>query len=98
MFGSDYHDCTMCFAKSFTLGEEKTINLADFSDALVLKCLREVNDDNIVKHVCEKTDLHLITKFAVTVISQDRLLQVNGQGQELDLQLNEDEDNHFVDL
>ena len=63
MFTSDYHECIMSFARSLTFREDKTINLNDFSHVLVMKCLREVDDEDIVKQVCETTDLNVVTRI-----------------------------------
>lgn len=108
MFASDYHECTMSFAKGLTFQEEKTINLNDFSHVLVMKCLREVDDEDIVKQVCEKTDLNLATrirhKSSETLISASEWAAVTFVWKHLnsvkDLALNDliTEDNRFVDV
>jgi Ran GTPase-activating protein (RanGAP) involved in mRNA processing and transport len=62
MSGSDYHDCIMAFAKGLTLNES-SITLKNYGNLLVLKCLREVDDEYIVKKACEKTDLKLLARL-----------------------------------
>ena len=62
MSGSDYHDCIMAFAKGLTLNES-SITLNNYGNLLVLKCLREVDDEYIVKKACEKTDLKLLARL-----------------------------------
>ena len=58
--GSDFHDCVMAFTKSLTLNDGE-ISLGDYGNVLVVKCLREVNDEDIAKKACETTGLNLVT-------------------------------------
>ena len=63
---SDYRDCCLAFAKSFHPGpgNEKRMNLDNVNHVLVLRCLREVDDEDIVKQACEQTDLNMVTRIA----------------------------------
>ena len=62
---NDYRDCCLAFAKSFHPDpvNEKCMNLDHVSHALVMKCLREVDDEDIVKQACEQTDLNMVTRI-----------------------------------
>ena len=64
MFASnDYRDCCLAFAKSFDPENGKLMNLYDVYHVLVMKCLREVDDEDIVKQACEQTDLNMVTRI-----------------------------------
>ena len=61
MFQKDrYKDCVLSFAKSFELTFEDgefdfTVN---YTSLLIMKCLREVEDEEIVKEACETTAIN----------------------------------------
>jgi hypothetical protein len=61
MCGSDYDDCVLAFTKSLTLNDGE-INLGDHGNVLVMKCLRELDDEDTAKNACAKTDLNLVTR------------------------------------
>jgi hypothetical protein len=52
----------MSFTKSLTLNDGE-ISLSDYGNVLVMKCLREVNDEYIAKKACETTGLNLVTRI-----------------------------------
>ena len=58
---SDYRDCCLAFAKSFYPDGRKLMKLYDVSHMLVMRCLREVDDEDIVKQACEQTYLKKVT-------------------------------------
>ena len=58
---SDYHACVLAFAKGLTLINR--IRLQYYRNVLVMKCLREVDDQEIVKNACEKSDLNTVTRI-----------------------------------
>ena len=68
---NDYRDCCLAFAKSFyPAGHEKLMSLHDANHALVMRCLREVDDEDIVKQACEQTDLNMVTRINGVMDSQ----------------------------
>ena len=65
---NDYCDCCLAFAKSFFHpGNEKWMTLDFDSHVLVMRCLREVDDEDIVKQACEQTDLNMVTTIGRAV-------------------------------
>ncbi len=66
MSGCDYHECIMAFTKGLTLDDGK-ISLGDYGNVLVMKCLREVVDEDIVKKACKSTDLIHVTSITYNV-------------------------------
>ena len=63
---NDYRDCCLAFAKSaksFDPENGKLMNLDDVYHVLAMRCLREVDYEDIVKQACEQTDLNLVTKI-----------------------------------
>ena len=62
--GCEYDDCIMTFAENLAIRDDGTMDLKDFNHMLVVKCLREVDDEDIVKQVCESAKLNLITKIS----------------------------------
>ena len=62
MSGSDYHHCVLAFPKGLTLRNGE-MRLDDYANLLVMKCLNEVDDEEIVKNVCNNTDLNTVTKI-----------------------------------
>ena len=109
MSANDYDDCIMTFAKSFALQTDKTINLNNVGHMLVMKCLREVDDEDIAKQACEKTDLNLVTRIyggcsGTTSLSTSDWAAVTFVSKHLknlkDLFLQNviKKDNHFLDL
>ena len=79
MFQKDrFKDCVLAFPKSFQLAN--TFGLFDVSEnytsLLIMKCLREVEDEEIVKEVCETTAIVDIVNLSyggepVTLTSSD---------------------------
>ena len=61
---SDYRGCCLAFGKSLNprWGSE-TISLADVSHVLAMRCLKEVDDEDIVKQACEATNLKDVRKI-----------------------------------
>jgi hypothetical protein len=59
MPGSDYHGCVLAFTRSVTLRDGE-IKLENFGNVLVMKCLREMDDEIIVKKACEKYKLNIV--------------------------------------
>ena len=58
MFQKDrYKDCVLAFAKSFELtSKDGEFNVREnYTSLLIMKCLREVEDEEIVKEACETT-------------------------------------------
>ena len=58
MFQKDrYKDCVLAFAKSFELtSKDAVFDVAEnYTSLLIMKCLREVEDEEIVKEACETT-------------------------------------------
>ena len=73
-----YKDCVLAFAKSFELtsvdGEFGVTK--NYTSLLIMKCLREVEDEEIVKEACETTAINDIVDLryrrgAVTLTSSD---------------------------
>ena len=64
---NDYRDCCLAFAKGFHIlpGNKKWMNLDKFSHVLVMRCLREVDDEDVVKQACEHTDLNMVTTIEI---------------------------------
>ena len=61
MFQKDrYKDCVLAFAKSFELtSEDGVFDVAEnYTSLLIMKCLREVEDEEIVKEACETTAIN----------------------------------------
>ena len=61
--GSNYHGCVVAFTKGLTLENEdfgKTVYLTS-NTVHAMKCLREIDDENVVQEVCAKTDLNTVT-------------------------------------
>ena len=55
-----YKDCVLAFAKSFELtSEDGVFDVAEnYTSLLIMKCLREVEDEEIVKEACETTAIN----------------------------------------
>ena len=73
-----YKDCVLAFAKSFELTfEDGEFDVRkNYTSLLIMKCLREVEDEEIVKEACETTAIndivHLIRRAGpVTLTSSD---------------------------
>ena len=62
MFQKDrYKDCVLAFAKSFELNtsEDGVFDVKrNYTSLLIMKCLREVEDEEIVKEACETTAIN----------------------------------------
>ena len=79
MFQKDrYKDCVLAFAKSFELTSEYGVFdvKQNYTSLLIMKCLREVEDEEIVKEACETTAFHDIVGLSygdgpVTLTSSD---------------------------
>jgi hypothetical protein len=68
MSSSDYYDCVSHFTKCLDLPPDKAyeMDLDVHHNMFVMKCLRELDDEDIVKTVCQNTDLNLVTKITHT--------------------------------
>ena len=62
--GSEYNDCIMTFAQNLVIRDDRTMHLNDFNHMLVVKCLREVDDEDIVRQACESANLNLVTRMS----------------------------------
>ena len=79
MFKKDrYKDCVLAFAKSFELTSEDGVFdvTKNYTSLLIMKCLREVEDEEIVKEACETTAINDIVDLRhgggpVTLTSSD---------------------------
>ena len=79
MFQKDrYKDCVLAFAKSFELTSENGVFgvKRNYTSLLIMKCLREVEDEEIVKEACETTAINDIVDLRygygpVTLTSSD---------------------------
>ena len=79
MFQKDrYKDCVLAFAKSFELTSEDGVFDVEknYTSLLIMKCLREVEDEEIVKETCETTAINDIVSLRcgggpVTLTSTD---------------------------
>ena len=54
MFDGEYKDCVSAFAENFEVTDDGEIIL-NYNQVFVMKCLREVDDEEIVKDVCRET-------------------------------------------
>jgi hypothetical protein len=68
---SDYYECVLAFTKCLDLPPDDvySMNLGVHHNMFVMKCLKELDDEDIVKSVCQKTDLNLVTKIIHTFVS-----------------------------
>ena len=59
-------DCVLAFAESFELTSEYGVYYVDesYTSLLIMKCLREVEDEEIVKEACETTAINDIVGLA----------------------------------
>ncbi len=73
MSGNDYHGCVLALTKSLTL-QDGTISLDNYSNVLVMKCLREVDVENIVKKACDKMCPNSVV---ITYLRNGRLLSTS---------------------
>ena len=78
MFQKDYKDCVLAFAKSFELTSENGVFdvTENYTSLLIMKFLREVEDEEIVKEACETTAINDIVDLRygggpVTLTSSD---------------------------
>ena len=69
--GSDYDDCIMTFAQRLTIVNESVIDLHDLDHMLVVRCLAEVEHEDIVKQACESTNFVLVRKVSSNYFSGD---------------------------
>ena len=67
--GDNYYSCFSAFTNGLTVGDaeldgitvhDAELELSNYGNVVVMKCLKEVDDENIVKNVCEKTLLHFV--------------------------------------
>ena len=60
---SDYYDCVLAFTECLysVSGKAYEMDLGVHYNIFVLKCLRELDYEDIVKTVCQKSDLNLVT-------------------------------------
>ena len=72
MSSSDYYECVLAFTKCLVLLHDNvyTMDLGVHCNMFVMKCLRELDDKDIVKTVCQKTDLNLVTTITDTLIRE----------------------------
>ena len=54
-----YKDCVLAFTQSFVV-KDGVIDLADYSLLFVFKCLKEVDDEEIVKEVCQTDSMNSV--------------------------------------
>ena len=56
----NYEDCVLAFAKNFELTRENGVFdvTENYTSLLIMKCLREVEDEEIVKEACETTAIN----------------------------------------
>ena len=62
MSDSDYQHCIFAFVTCLASHDGK-IELDSYDNVFVMKCLRELDDEDIVKKACEKTDLNLVERI-----------------------------------
>ena len=70
MFQNDYYeDCVLAFAKSFKLtsGDGVFYVGRNYTPLLIMKCLREAKDDDIVREACETTDMNDIVVLTYSI-------------------------------
>ena len=66
MSSSDYYDCVSNFTKCLDLApniKAYEMDLGVHHNMFVMKCLRELDDEDIVETVCQNTDLNLVTNI-----------------------------------
>ena len=61
MFGREYRDCVFTFAESFRVTDGEIA--LDSNEIFIMKCLRELDDKEIVKDICETTALKDVVKL-----------------------------------
>ena len=61
--GREYEDCIMTFAQNLDIRDDRTMDFDNFNHMLVVKCLREVDHEDIVKQACESANLSRVTKI-----------------------------------
>ena len=61
MFSREYRDCVFTFAESFRVTDGEIA--LDSNDIFIMKCLRELDNKEIVKDICETTALKDVIKF-----------------------------------
>ena len=54
---NDYKDCVLALAESF-VSNDGILDVADNSLLFLMKCFREVDDEDIVKEACETTSCY----------------------------------------
>jgi hypothetical protein len=54
---NDYKDCVLAFAESF-VSKDGILDVADNSLLFLMKCFREMDDEDIVKEACETTAMN----------------------------------------
>ncbi len=62
MSDSDYQHCIFAFVTCLA-SHDGEIELDSYDSVFVMKCLREVDHEDIVKNACKETDLNLVTRI-----------------------------------
>ncbi len=61
MFGREYRDCVFTFAESFRVTDGEIA--LDSNHIFIMKCLRELDDEEIVKDICDTSALKDVVKL-----------------------------------
>ena len=61
MFGREYRDCVFTFAESFRVTDGEIA--LDSNHIFIVKCLRELDDEGIVKDICDTSALKDVVKL-----------------------------------
>ncbi len=69
MFRREYRDCVFTFAESFRVSDGEFGR--DSNEICIMKCLRELDDEEIVKDICETTVLKDVIKLDGSFGSSD---------------------------
>jgi hypothetical protein len=57
-FDREYKDCVFAFAESFEVTSNGEIELITMHEVFIMKCLREADNEEITKEVCEATAIN----------------------------------------
>ena len=70
-----YKECVLAFAKSFELTSEVGMFdvTSNYASLLIMKCLREVKDQEIVEEACKATAINDIVDLTLDIFSQVKL-------------------------
>ena len=63
IFGSDYNDCILAFTTALAIPADGRIDFLDYVNLIVMKCLKEVGDEDIVRSTCKKTDFDRVVTY-----------------------------------